>query len=207
MPHTRDHRHQQRDQHVVAGEREAEEAPLHLVAADHLDGVEPLQQLAGAAEIDDRPGAIGRALPELPFDAGVIAAEPGIGERCEQQARQTRPARPAAAPRARRQTPPRSAERQGQIIGVALFEAERTGPDIQHELEEPGARQRRGRDGRNRQRRNGRRIGGKARRRRMGGGRCHGQSPEHRSMLKQATAVLSRHHGTVETRHNHIRAG
>src|SRR6476659_5602829 len=72
-PH-RDRRHRQRDQHVVAGEREAEEAPLHLIAADHLFGVEALQQAAGAAEIDDRTRAIGRALPELPFDAGVIAA-------------------------------------------------------------------------------------------------------------------------------------
>ena len=54
-------------------------------------------------------------------------------------------------------------ERQGQIIGIALFEAERTGPDIQHQLEEPGARQRRGGYGRNRQRRHRHRIGGKAR--------------------------------------------
>ena len=79
------HRHRQRDQHIVSGEREAEEAPLHLIATDHFYAVETLQQRAGAAEIDDRPGAIGRPLPELPFDAGVIAAQPGIGESSERE--------------------------------------------------------------------------------------------------------------------------
>src|SRR5258706_14284174 len=58
----RDRGHQQRDQHVVAGQRQAEKAPLHFVAADHLHGVEALQQIAGAAEISDRPGAFGRPL-------------------------------------------------------------------------------------------------------------------------------------------------
>ena len=81
----RDRGHQQRDQHVVAGERQAEEAPLHLVAADHFHRVEPLQQIAGAAEIADRPGAIGRPLPKPPFDAGVIGAEPGIAERRQRE--------------------------------------------------------------------------------------------------------------------------
>src|SRR6266404_6650324 len=79
----RDRGHQQRDQHVVAGQRQAEEAPLHFVAADHLHGVEALQQVAGAAEISDRAGAIGRPLPKMPFDPGVIRAEPGIAERGE----------------------------------------------------------------------------------------------------------------------------
>ena len=134
-----------------------------------MTAVEALQQRAGAAEIDDGAGAIGRALPEFPLDAGVIAAEPGIGERSQQKHRkpgqQHLPWRPARGGKRHHE-----GERQGQIIGVALFEAERTGPDIQHELEEPGARQRRSRHGRNRQRRNGRRIGGKARGRGMGGG-------------------------------------
>ena len=56
----RDRGHQQRDQHVVAGERQAEESPLHLVAADHFHRIEPLQEIAGAAEIADRAGAFGR---------------------------------------------------------------------------------------------------------------------------------------------------
>src|SRR6266404_6541853 len=83
----RDRGHQQRDQRVVAGQRQAEEAPLHVVAADHLHGVEALQQVAGAAEISDRAGAIGRALPEFPFDAGMIGAEPGVAERGQRQDR------------------------------------------------------------------------------------------------------------------------
>ena len=85
----------QRDQHVVAGERQAEKAPLHFVAADHLHGVEPLQQIAGAAEISDRAGAIGRPLPKAPFDAGVIGAEPGIAERGQRENGKPRAAAPA----------------------------------------------------------------------------------------------------------------
>src|SRR6267142_5246898 len=53
-----DRGHQERDQKIVAGQRQAEEAPLHFVAADHLHAVETLQQIAGAAEISDWPGAI-----------------------------------------------------------------------------------------------------------------------------------------------------
>src|SRR5881396_2803549 len=48
------------------------------------------------------------------------------------------------APRSRKRD--EKTEREGQIIGIALFEAERTGADIQHQLEEPGARQRRRRN-------------------------------------------------------------
>ncbi len=54
------------------------------------------------------------------------------------------------------------AERQRQVIGVALLQAERTGPDIQHQLEEPGARQRRRRDDRDRERGKQRGVGGDA---------------------------------------------
>src|SRR3977135_2317921 len=67
-----DRGHQERDQHVVAGQQQAEKAPLHFVAADHLHGVEPLQQVAGAAEVSDLASTIGRPLPKMPFDAGVI---------------------------------------------------------------------------------------------------------------------------------------
>src|SRR6185312_1374072 len=74
----RDRGHQGRDQGVVAGERNTKEAPLHHVAGDDLHLVELIEQVAGLAEIDQRSGAIGRPLPELPFDAGVIAAEDGI---------------------------------------------------------------------------------------------------------------------------------
>src|SRR5260370_26567410 len=81
----RDRGNQQRDQHVVAGEQDAEKTPLHFVATDQFDGVETLQQVAGAAEIADRASAIGRPLPEMPLDAGVIGAEPGVAERGERE--------------------------------------------------------------------------------------------------------------------------
>src|ERR1700716_2958824 len=82
--------HQKRDQHVVTGEREAEKTPLHFIAADHLDGIETLQQVAGAAEIPDRACAFSRPLPKTPFDAGVIGTEPGIAERGEREDREAR---------------------------------------------------------------------------------------------------------------------
>src|SRR5205814_10609279 len=64
---SRDRGHQQRDQEIVAGQRQAEEAPLHFVAANHPHGVETLQQIAGAAEISNGAGAVGRPLPKTPF--------------------------------------------------------------------------------------------------------------------------------------------
>ena len=62
------------------------------------------------------------------------------------------------------------AERHRQIIGVALLQAERTGPDIQHQLKEPRPRQRRGGNDRDRQRRRQRRIAGRAQTRGICGG-------------------------------------
>jgi membrane AbrB-like protein len=141
--------HQQRDQHIVTGERQAEEAPLHLVATHDFDLVEALQKAAGAAEISDRPGAIGRSLPKPPFDAGVISTERGVDERRQ---RQDRKARQQKRPRRalRRCERKERRERHGKIIGVALLEAEWTGQDFQHQLEEPGARQGRCRNDRDR---------------------------------------------------------
>jgi hypothetical protein len=143
--------HQKRDQHVVAGQREAEKTPLHFIAADHLDGVETLQQAAGAAEIPDRPCAFGRPLPKPPFDAGVIGPEPGIAERGEREDGEAEIEHRARRVFRRGQRN-KHAERDRQIVGVALLEAERTGADIQHQLKEPRARQRRRGNDRDRQR-------------------------------------------------------
>src|SRR6266702_4846876 len=75
----------------------------------------------------------------------MVGAEAGIGERRQREDReprkQQRPRR--AAPRRKRGE---RTERDREIIGVALLEAERTGQDLQDELEEPGARDRRRRD-------------------------------------------------------------
>src|SRR6185503_6348612 len=56
----RGERETERDQHVPAGEREAEEAPGRLVAADQTDAVEALQQILRRPEIIDRPAAFRR---------------------------------------------------------------------------------------------------------------------------------------------------
>src|SRR5438445_271405 len=126
---SRDRGHQQRDQEIVAGQRQAEEAPLHFVAADYPHGVETLQQIAGAAEISNGAGAIGRPLPKTPFDAGVIGPQPGTGEAGSGENGEAgikHRARRASRRGKRRQ----DAERHRQVIGVALLEAERTGTDV-----------------------------------------------------------------------------
>ena len=186
----RDRGHQERDQHIVAGQRQAEKPPLHLVAAHHLHGVETLQQVAGAAEIADRAGAFGRPLPEPPFDAGVIGGEPGIAERRQREDGEARSER-GARRIPRRGERDQRAKRDHQIIGIALLEAERTGADIQHQLEEPRPRQRRGRDRRDRERRRQRRVAVAARMR----GVCDGVR-RHDHLLCES--VLTRGPAAVE---------
>src|SRR5690606_32717495 len=65
----------ERDERVVAGERDAEEAELHDVAGDHPGRVD----VAQVVEADAGPGAGtgGGTGPEAPFDAGVINAQVG----------------------------------------------------------------------------------------------------------------------------------
>ena len=83
MPASRSRRSppaRERDQHVVAGEREAEKAPRRLVAAHHADRIQLVEDRALGVEIGDRPRAIGRAGPSAPFDAGVRGAERGAAQ-------------------------------------------------------------------------------------------------------------------------------
>jgi hypothetical protein len=58
---------------------------LHLVTADHLHLVETVEQVSGIAEIDNRPTAVGRSLPETPLHTGVIAAEHRIREQRQRE--------------------------------------------------------------------------------------------------------------------------
>src|SRR6185312_14016931 len=69
--------HQQRDQAVVTGERDAEQTPRRLVARHDMDGIELVENRATRSEVPHRPGAVGRARPKAPFDACVIGAERG----------------------------------------------------------------------------------------------------------------------------------
>ncbi|MBA7711263.1 hypothetical protein ES703_120218 [subsurface metagenome] len=71
----------------------------------------------------------------------MVAAEPGIGQRCQQQDDE---ARHQHLPRraARGEEGDEGRERHRQVIGVALLEAERTGFYFEHELEKPGAGER-----------------------------------------------------------------
>src|SRR5262245_55618194 len=70
----RDRGERGRDQRVVAGERDAEEAPGRLVAARDVDGLQPPQQIAGRPKLR-RARALLRPGPPFPFDAGVEHAE------------------------------------------------------------------------------------------------------------------------------------
>src|ERR1700716_313377 len=191
----RDRGHQQRDQHVVAGQRQAEEAPLHSVPADRLHGVETLQQVAGAAEIPDRAAAVGRPLPKTPFDTGMITTEPGIAERGEGEKGEARNQHGAGGIPGGGERHQRT-ERDRQIIGVALLETERTGTDIQHQLKEPRARQRRRRNDSDRQGCRERGVGIMARMRRT----CAGIK-RHVHLLYES--VLSRAGDAVEAKRHH----
>ena len=128
----------QRHQHIVAGERDAEEAPCRLVAADDADVLERVHQIGGGAEIIDRAAAIGRAGPELPFDAGMIGRQARIpqhdqhdGDEAEHQ-HLARGAVGAAEDQQR-------GERHRDVESHALIEAERTGRIAEHVLEEEEA--------------------------------------------------------------------
>src|SRR3954452_10104582 len=145
----------ERDDHVVAGEREPEKAPGRLVTTHHRDRLQLVEQTAGGAEIVERARAFLRARPPLPFDAGMIDAETGVpqhaegdgGERGDEHL-----ARGADLVAERHH----DRERDREIIGVTLLEAERARLEAEPVLEEPGAQdghraderdgQRRGRD-------------------------------------------------------------
>ena len=103
----------------------------------------------------------------------MIGAEHGVAECRGSKKRKARDQHPARRIPCRGERDQR-AERDRQVIGVALLEAERTGADIQHQLKEPRARQRRRRNDRDCQRRGQRGVAGVGRMRGAGGGvNCH----------------------------------
>src|ERR1700722_14418288 len=132
----------QRDQDVIAGERNAEKAPCRLIAGYDMDGVQLIEQRSAAVEMDERPRAIARPVPEAPFDAGVIGAERRAAQRADKQRDQAGGDEQARRlrPRGQRQ---QERKRDDNIIRDALDEAEMAGLVAEHELEIPGARKRR----------------------------------------------------------------
>ena len=151
------YRQRRRNQRVVAGQRNSEEAPRSLVATHHHNILQPVQQPARGAERRGA-GAFGGSLPPLPFDARmenteIDAPQHQTGE-CDQSADDER---------ARRATPCGKRDDQRQrnagVVGHALLEAERTRPQLQHQFEEPCARDRRGAGNCNDQRSRHGRIG------------------------------------------------
>src|SRR5262249_5584195 len=77
----RDNRERERDQRVVAGERDSEETPRRLVAAHRAHGAELIDE--AAAQAVERARTFSRPGPEFPFDTGVIDAEPGVPEHAD----------------------------------------------------------------------------------------------------------------------------
>ena len=77
----RDGGERDRDDHVVAGEREPEEAPGRLVAAHHRDRLQLVEEAAGGAEIVERARAFLRARPKLPLNP--VEAMFGSGATCQ----------------------------------------------------------------------------------------------------------------------------
>src|SRR5262249_48285191 len=70
----RDAPERDRDHRVVAGKRDAEEAPCRLIAAHDNNGVELVEQVAAAPEVGIAR-AFRRPRPQVPFDPGVIDSQ------------------------------------------------------------------------------------------------------------------------------------
>src|SRR5260370_3532926 len=114
----------ERNERVVARERQTEEAPGGIVAAHHIERFELVQKPARRAEIAERARAFLRTRPPFPFDAGMIDAEPGVPEHAERdgdERREQHLARGADVIADEHH----ERERDREVIGVALLEAER----------------------------------------------------------------------------------
>jgi hypothetical protein len=154
----RDECERERNERVVASKRETEEAPGGIVAAHHIERLELVAEPARRTEIAERARAFLRAGPPFPFDAGMIDAEPGVpehaerdgDERCEQHL--ARGADLIADEHHER-------ERDREVIGVALLEAERTRLQAETVLQDQGAQDGHGADRRDRNRRRRHRPG------------------------------------------------
>jgi len=132
----------------------AEEAPLHLSQRIPFTVSRRAIKVPASGRIDDGSRAIRSGPARIDHSiARVVAAEPGIGEGREQSDSKPGQRRPAAAPRAR-PTNGHEGERERQIIGVALFEAERTGRISSTSWKNQAPASVAGRNQRNRQRRN-----------------------------------------------------
>ena len=73
------------DHEVPAGERHAEDAHGWIVAARRLRGLDLLEHVGDVDRLGHRAGAGGRTLPEVVFDAGVVAGQRDVGEEAERQ--------------------------------------------------------------------------------------------------------------------------
>src|SRR5262249_5656998 len=107
---------------------------------------------AGRAEIAERARAFLRARPPFPFDAGMINAEARVPEHAERdgdEGREQHLARGADLIAHEHH----ERERDREVIGVALLEAERAGLQAQPALEDPSAQDGRRADPRDRDRR------------------------------------------------------
>src|SRR5215469_11079697 len=148
----------ERDERVVARKRETEEAPGGLIAAHHVESLELAQQPARRAEITERARAFLRACPPFPFDAGMIDAEAGVPEHAQRDGDErgeqhlARGADVIADEHHDR-------ERDREVIGVALLEAERAWLQAEPVLQDQGAQDGRGADRRDRDRRRRHRPG------------------------------------------------
>src|SRR5262249_26758354 len=133
----------ERDECVVAGKRQAKKAPGGLVAAHHADRLQPFQEAARGGKIIERTRAFLRARPPLPFDAGMIDAEAGVVEHAERD-RDERGEEHLARGADVIAEQHHHRERNREVIGIALLEAERTWLEAEGVLEEPGAENGRG---------------------------------------------------------------
>src|SRR5262245_7236535 len=165
----------ERNERVVASKRETKKAPSGIVAAHHIERLELVAEPARRAEIAERSRAFPRTRPPFPFDAGMIDAEACVPEHAERDGDErgeqhlARGADVIADEHHER-------ERDREVIGVALLEAERARLQAEAVLQDQGAQDGHRADRRDRDRR-----------------RCHRPGPDHADRhLAHTDATCSR---------------
>src|SRR5262249_2795127 len=128
----------ERNERVVARERQTQKTPGGLVAAHQGDRFELVEKPARRAEIAERARAFLRPRPPFPSDAGMINAEAGVPEHAERDGDEGRDQDLARGTDLIAHEH-RERERDREVIGVALLEAKRARLQAQPILQDQGA--------------------------------------------------------------------
>ena len=141
MPHAGDGGEHERDHDVGVGERDAEESRRQVAAHDAWSCPSGRAGPPAPPKLVMSPVQSVRARPEFPLDARVVDRDPGSDQHHDRQ--QPEPADHHGTRRvARDDERDDQRQRNADVVDLALQEAEPTGLDAEHVLEEIGAQNR-----------------------------------------------------------------